>query len=197
MNHQFISIRENFVRLLKDGNNSYKYVRQYREKINKYIHDDNTNDEEVILNQLLYMLTTIYSEKEKCRFHTNDDIAEKIERVIIMDAVKILKEDKYKEQKIAEINEILAKAVSAEPCEMEIEDFYFLIYKNKYGIHANINVNKITEITEENIKDIYTNFNNVRKLLEPTERLNENLKEIDDYLFCLYHFSKSLELETN
>ena len=38
MNHQlFISIRENFIKLLKDGNNSYKYVRQYREKINNYI----------------------------------------------------------------------------------------------------------------------------------------------------------------
>jgi hypothetical protein len=183
MNHPlFISIRENFVKLLKDGNNSYKYVRQYREKINKYI-----EDEEPILKQLLYMLVTIYSEKEKCRFHTNDDIAEKIERVIIQDALKILKENKYKEQKIVEINEILIK---------EIDEFYFLIYKNKYGLTANINVNKITEITEENIKDIYTNFYNLRKLLEPTERLNENLKEIDDYLFCLYYF-KSLEFEIN
>jgi len=183
MNHPlFISIRENFVKLLKDGNNSYKYVRQYREKINKYI-----EDEEPILKQLLYMLVTIYSEKEKCRFHTNDDIAAKIERVIIQDALKILKEDKYKEQKIVEINEILIK---------EIDEFYFLIYKNKYGLTANINVNKITEITEENIKDIYTNFYNLRKLIEPTERLNENLKEIDDYLFCLYYF-KSLEFEIN
>jgi len=183
MNQQmFISIRENFLKLLKDGNNSYKYVRQYREKINKYI-----EDEEPILKQLLYMLLTIYSEKEKCRFHTNDDIAEKIERVIIPNALKILKEDKYKEQKIEEINKIIAK---------EIEEFYFLIYKNKYGLPANINVNQITEITQENIKDIYTNFNNLRKLLEPTERLNENLKEIDDYLFCLYYF-KIPESETN
>jgi len=178
----FISIRENFVKLLKDGNNSYKYVRQYREKINKYI-----EEEEPILKQLLYMLVTIYSEKEKCRFHTNDDIAEKIERVIIPDALKILKEDKYKEQKIVEINEILAK---------EIDEFYFIIYKKKYGLPANININQITEITEENIKDIYTNFYNLRKLLEPTERLNENLKELDDYLFCLYYF-KTPESETN
>lgn len=183
MNHPlFISIRENFVKLLKDGNNSYKYVRQYREKINKYIEED-----EPILKQLLYMLLTIYSEKEKCRFHTNDDIAAKIENVIIPDAIKILKEDKYKEQKIVEINEMLEK---------KIDEFYFLIYKNKYGLSANINVNQITEITDKNIKDIHINFNNLRKLLEPTERLNEKLKEIDDYLFCLYYF-KSLEFETN
>ena len=163
MNHPlFISIRENFVKLLKDGNNSYKYVRQYREKINKYIKDDEKDDES-ILQQLLYMLTTIYSEKGKCRFHTNDDIAAKIEKVIIIYAIKILKEDKYKEQKIIKINEM-----------------YFSIYKS--------NLNMITEITDENVTDIYTNFNNVRKLLEPNERLNENLKEIDDYLFCLYYF---------
>lgn len=159
MNHPlFISIRENFVKLLKDGNNSYKYVRQYREKINKYIEEDEKDDES-ILNQLLYMLLVIYSEKEKCRYHTNDDIASKIEKVIIIDAIKILKEDKYKEQKIIEINEM-----------------YFSIYKS--------NLNKITEIIDENVTDIYTNFNNVRKLLEP----NAKHKEIDDYLFCLYYF---------
>jgi hypothetical protein len=84
MNQQFTSIREKFVKLLKDGNNSYKYVRQYREKINKYIEEDET-----ILKQLLYMLLVIYSEKEKCRFHTNDDIAAKIEKDI-MDTIVLL-----------------------------------------------------------------------------------------------------------
>lgn len=183
----FISIRENFVKLLKDGNNSYKYVRQYREKINKYMEEDETNDS-TILKQLIYMLLVIYSEKEKCRFHTNDDIAAKIEKVIVADAIKILKEDKYKQQKIVEINEIVTN---------KKDNFYFYIYKNKYGIPANINTDKITEITDENVKDIYINLNIVKKLLEPTERLNENLKQIDDYLFCLYYFTKSLEFETN
>jgi hypothetical protein len=65
MNQQlFVLIRENFVNLLKDGNNSYKYVRQYREKINKYIEEDNKSDA-AILKQLVYMLLTIYTEKEK------------------------------------------------------------------------------------------------------------------------------------
>ena len=183
----FISIRENFINLLKDSNNSYKYVRQYRENINKYIEED-IQDDSTILKQLLYMLLVIYSEKGKCRYHTNDDIAAKIEKVIIMDAIRILKEDKYKEQKIVEINEILAK---------EIDEFYFIIYKSKYGFPANMNMNQITEITDDNMKDIYINFNNLRKLLERTEKQNENLKEIDDYLFCLYYFSKSLEFEIN
>ena len=126
MNQQmFMSIRENFVNLLKDGNNSYKYVRQYREKINKYIEEDI----EPILNQLLYILLTIYTEKTKCRFHTNDDKAEKIENIIIMNAVKILNEEKYKNQKIVEINEIVTKT-------NKIDDKYFSIYKNKYGAYT-------------------------------------------------------------
>jgi hypothetical protein len=210
MNHPlFISIRENFVKLLKDGNNSYKYVRQYREKINKYIEEDET-----ILKQLLYMLLVIYSEKEKCRFHTNDDIAAKIEKDIITDALKILKEDKYKDQKIIEINELAktvsvepcaktvsvepcAKTVSVEPCAKTIDKSYFLIYERKYGFPANINTNEITEITDENARDIYTNFNTIKKLLELTEDQNEKYKEIYDYLFCLYYFSKPLELVTS
>ena len=183
----FISIREKFVRLLKDGNNSYKYVRQYREQIKKYIEEDDEN--ESILKQLLYMLITIYSEKEKCRFHTNDDIAAKIEKDIIVDAFKILKEDKYKDQKIVEINEIIAV-----PYAKEIDELYFSMYEKKYGYPANINTSKITEITDDNIKDIHTNFYTIKRLLEAKEGQDENLKEIDDYLFCLYYFSKPLEL---
>jgi hypothetical protein len=181
MNQQmFMSIRENFIKLLRDGNNSYKYVRQYREKINKYIEEDVENDA-AILKQLLYILLTIYTEKTKCRFHTNDDKAEKIEKIIIMNAVKILKEEKYKKQKIVEINEIVTNI-------NKIDETYFSIYKTKYGILADINSDKITEITDKNVKDIYINFNNIRKLLEPTKILNEKHKEIDDYLFCLYYF---------
>lgn len=195
MNQQlFISIRKNFIKLLKDGNNSYKYVRQHREKINKYIENDNKSDA-TILKQLLCMLLIIYTEKEKCRFHTNDDIAEKIEKVIIIDALKILKEDKYKEQKIAEINEIVTKAL--DPCVNEINKRHFSIYNSKYGLPLNITMNKITEITDENITDIHTNFNNLKKILELTENQNEKHKEIDDYLFCLYHFSKSLVFDIN
>jgi hypothetical protein len=151
------------------------------------------------------MLLVIYSEKEKCRFHTNDDIAAKIEKDIITDALKILKEDKYKDQKIIEINELIktvsvepcAKTVSVEPCAKTIDKSYFLIYERKYGFPANINTNEITEITDENARDIYTNFNTIKKLLELTEDQNEKYKEIEDYLFCLYYFSKPLELVTS
>ena len=80
MTHQmFLSIRQSFVTLLEDGQNSYKYVRHYREEINKYIEDDDQEDDAVILKQLLYMMMVIYTEKTKTRYHTNDDIAAKIE----------------------------------------------------------------------------------------------------------------------
>ena len=62
---------------------------------------------------------------------------------------------------------------------------------------GSLNIDKITEITDENVTDIHTNFNNTRKLLESTQRVNKNLKEIDDYLFCLYYFSKILVFDTN
>jgi len=131
------------------------------------------------------MLSVIFTEKGKCRYHTNDDIAAKIEKDIIMDALRILKEDKYKNEKIVEINEIIAKA---DPCAKEIYELYFSIFERKYGYPANINTSKITEITDQNIEDIHTNFSNVKRLLDPTESLNEKHKEIDDYLFCLYYF---------
>ena len=165
MNQLFISIRKNFVKLLTDGNNSYKYVRQYRERINKYIQEDESNKKEIdIVKQLLYMLSIIYTEKEKCRFHTNDDIAAKIEKVILIDALKILKEEKHKEQKIAEINEVLTKVL--EPCEGSIDETLFSKFKSKYGFTVTVDTNEITEITNENVKDIYTNFSNIRKLLD-------------------------------
>jgi hypothetical protein len=185
MNQSFISIRKNFVKLLTDGNNSYKYVRQYREKINKYIQEDSNKKETDIVKQLLYMLSIIYTEKEKCRFHTNDNIAAKIEKVILIDSLKILKEEKHKEQKIAEINEVLTKT---------IDETLFSKFNSKYGFPVTVDTNEITEITNENVKDTYINFSNIRKLLDLK---NNDYKETEDYLFCLYYFSKTPEFETN
>ena len=149
-------------------------MKMSKEGINKYIQEETTNKDETVLNQLLYMLLIIYSETEKCRFHTNDDIAAKIEKVIIADAIKILKEDKYKEQKISEINKILT---------MDIDENKFSKYMSKYGLRISVDTNEIREITDDNIKDIYTNFSNIRKILECK---NDIYKEIEDYLFCLY-----------
>jgi hypothetical protein len=185
MTHQiFLSIRERFVTLLAEGQNSYKYVRHYREEINKYIEEDDEDDDAVILKQLLYMIMVIYTEKTKTRYHTNDDIAAKIEKDIFEDAIKILKEDKYKDQKIVEINEIITR---------EIDETNFAAYEKRYGYRPSININAIIEITDENVEQVYTNFYSVKSILVPRNRLNDNdkYKEIEDYLFCLYYFNKT------
>jgi len=170
----FLSIRERVLTFLKSENNNYKYVRYYREQINKYIKEDDENAisacheiDATILKQLLYILLMIYKEKTICKYISNDLANSMIENDIITDALPILKEAKYKDQKIVEINEI------------------------NNGFSPDINSEKmteITEITEENVRQIYINFHNIKKILELTEGRNEKHKEIDDYLFCLYYF---------
>ena len=186
MTHQmFLSIRERFVTLLEAGNNSYKYVRYYRLQINKFINEDEENDllnyvqlsDARILQQLLYMMMSIYAEIGKCRYHSNDAIASPLEKDINADAIKILKEDKYKDQKIVEINEIITR---------EIDESDFVAYEKQYGYRLSINMDAITEITNENVEQVYTNFHCVKSILIPMQRLNEKYKEIEDYLFCLY-----------
>ena len=179
---KFLLIRKEFVRLLESQNNSYKYVTYYRQEMDKYItaeHPISACDE--ILEQLLYMLTVIYDEKTKTRYHSNDEIASKIEKPIIVDAMKILKGDEYKCEKVREINEVVTK---------EIDESYFEIYKSKYGYRTSVNNDAIAEITDENVTDIYTNFHQIKRLLEPTEKLNEKHAQVDKYLFCLYYFNK-------
>ena len=179
--HQmFLSIREKFANLLEDTNNSYKYIKYYREELNKYITDYDATDT-TILNQLLYMLMVIYSEKTKTRYHANDNVAAKIEEQIFADGIEILKKDQYKDEKILEINEIITK---------EIDKSNLSIYEKTFGYIVTTSHDEIIDITNENVEDVYTNFHNIKRLLEPTERFNVKHKQIDDYLFCLYYFNK-------
>lgn len=190
MNTLFLSIRERFVNLLKPENNSYKYARYYRLQINKYINEDEENEllhyiqlsDARILQQSLYMMMVIYTEIGKCRYHSNDAIAKILEKDINADIVKILKEDKYKDQKIVEINEIITS---------DIDEIYFVAYEKQYGYRPSVNSDEIIEITNENVEDIYTNFQCVKRILNLTERLNDKYREIEDYLFCLYYFNKT------
>lgn len=191
MNTLFLSIRERFVNLLKPENNSYKYARYYRLQINKYINEDEENEllhyiqlsDARILQQSLYMMMVIYTEIGKCRYHSNDAIAKILEKDINADIVKILKEDKYKDQKIVEINEIITS---------DIDEIYFVAYEKQYGYRPSVNSDEIIEITNENVEDIYTNFQCVKRILNLTERLNDKYREIEDYLFCLYYFNKTV-----
>ena len=56
---------------------------------------------------------------------------------------------------------------------------------------------KAKEITDENVEQVYTNFHCVKIILEPSKRLNEKYKEIEDYLFCLYYFNKTVTQVSN
>jgi hypothetical protein len=182
----FLSVRERFVILLEPINNSYKYARYYRLQINKYIIEDEENEllnyielsNARILQQSLYMMMVIYTEIGKCRYHSNDAVAKILEKDINADIVKILKEDKYKNQKIVEINQIITS---------EIDEIYFVAYEKQYGYRPSVNSGEIIEITNENVEDIYTNFQCVKRILN----LNDKYKEIEDYLFCLYYFNKT------
>ena len=189
----FLSIRQRFVTLLETSNNSYKYVKYYTEEINKYIEEDEENNllnhvqlsDARILKQLLYMMMVIYAEKGKTRYHSNDEIASHLEKDINANAITILKEDKYKEQKIVEINKIITR---------EIDESYFVAHEKRYGYRMSVNADAVTEITNENVEQVYTNFHCVTRILEPMERLKEKYKEIEDYLFCLYYCNK-IEIE--
>jgi len=182
MNRQqrFLSIREKFANLLEDINNSYKYIKHYREIFNIYIAEYDENDD-TILNQLLFMLSVIYTEKTKTRYHSNDKIAAKIEEQIFAEGIEILKEVQYKDEKILEINEIITK---------KIDESNLSIYEKTFGYIVTTSHDEIIDITNENVEDVYTNFHNIKRLLEPTERFNIKHKQIDDYLFSLYYFNK-------
>ena len=189
----FLSIRQRFVTLLEASNNSYKYVKYYTEEINKYIEEDEENNllnhvqlsDARILKQLLYMMIVIYTEKGKTRYHSNDEIASHLEKDINADAITILKEDKYKNEKIVEINKIITR---------EIDESNFVAHEKQYGYRMSVTSDAISEITNENVEQVYTNFHCVTRILEPTERLNKKYKEIEDYLFCLY-YSNKIEVE--
>lgn len=189
----FLSIRQRFVTLLEASNNSHKNVKYYTEEINKYIEEDEENNllnhvqlsDARILKQLLYMMMVIYAEKGKTRYHSNDEIASLLEKDINADAIKILKEDKYKEPKIVEINEIITR---------EIDESKFVAHEKQYGYRMSVNSDAISEITNENVEHVYTNFHCVTIILKPMKRLKEKYKEIEDYLFCLYYCNK-IELE--
>jgi hypothetical protein len=182
MNRQqrFLSIREKFANLLEYINNSYKYIEHYREIFNIYIAEYDENDD-TILNQLLFMLSVIYTEKTKTRYHSNDKIAAKIEEQIFAEGIEILKEVQYKDEKILEINEIITK---------KIDESNLSIYEKTFGYIVTTSHDEIIDITNENVEDVYTNFHNIKRLLEPTERFNIKHKQIDDYLFSLYYFNK-------
>ncbi len=101
------------------------------------------------------MLISIYDEKTKCLFHCNDAIALKIEKLIISDAIIFLQNEKYKIQKIEEINNILLN-----------EKTINYVNTSPHGSGIIIEYDIITTITDLNILPIMLNFDNIIKLYQ-------------------------------
>jgi len=174
----FQEIRKTCLTLFEDGNNSYKYIRHYREELNKYIYSNEicSNDileisEADISEQLLFMLMIIYIEKTKTRYHTNDIVALSYEKVIIADSLTILRQDNYKQLFGAEINKLLTD---------KTYETYLSLFERNYGYKTYIDLELITDFTDDNVLHIYTNMNMIKKLFELNASIDEN-KSIEIY----------------
>ena len=191
----FQEIRKTCLTLFEDGNNSYKYIRHYREEFNNYISSKDICDlnEADISEQLLFILMIIYIEKTKTRYHANDIVALSYEKVIIADALTILRQDNYKQQRVAEINKLLT--------DKTYED-YFSLHEKKYRFKTSIDLELITDFTDDNVLHIHTNMNMIKKLFELNASTDENkyletydvkmINQLYDYCFCLYFFTRKV-----
>jgi hypothetical protein len=195
----FQEIRNTCLTLFEDGKNSYKYIKHYREELNKYICSKEICDlsEADILEQLLFILMIIYIEKTKTRYHSNDIIALEYEKIIIVNALTILRQVNYKQQKVAEINKLLT--------DKTYED-YLSLHEKIFGYKTSIGLELITDFTEDNVSHIYTNMNMIKKLFELNASVDENrfsqnyvstydvkmINQLYDYCFCLYFFAQKV-----
>ena len=197
--NMFQEIRNTCLTLFEDGNNSYKYIRHYREELNNYISSKDICDlnEADISEQLLFILMIIFIEKTKTRYHSNDIVALEYEKIIIVNALTILRQDNYKQQRVAEINKLLT--------DKTYED-YFSLHEKKFGYKTSINLELITDFTDDNASNIYTNMNVIKKLFELNASVDENrfsqnyvktydvkmINQLYDYCFCLYYFTQKV-----
>jgi hypothetical protein len=196
----FQEIRKMCLTLFEDGNNSYKYIRHYREELNKYIYsneicskDSLEISEADISEQLLFILMIIYIEKTKTRYHTNDIVALSYEKVIIANSLTILRQDNYKQLFGAEINKLLTN---------KTYETYLSLFERNYGYKTYIDLELITDFTDDNVLHIYTNMNMIKKLFELNASVDENryvetydvtkINQLYDYCFCLYYFTQKV-----
>ena len=115
-----------------------------------------------------------------------DEDQVRIEREVIVQSLAILKKPEYKSGIISDIN--LALSVNIDP---QFFDTFSCIYQ---GYHPRIDYTKVTDITEENIEEIYTNISFVETLYkiggDRTRNMSSIMTHAKDYLFCLYYFDR-------
>jgi hypothetical protein len=166
-------IRQTYSQLLEDENNSYSYISYYRTEINKLQTKNDTQE-------LMYILKSIYMEKGACRYHSKDEIASKIEKVIVLNILPILKSGNILQQKISEMNQILL--------DTAILDLnLFSDFEKKHGYEMKINYEPIILITDKDLTDLWVNFNGIKLLT--ASKYDIKLNEVVDYLLYLYYFT--------
>ena len=175
----FSTVINKFFKLLRPENNSYKHTDYYIAYINDLLKEDNIS----ITKCVTFIIMTIYHESLKNRFRINYKNSRSFEKDIINDAVCILENDINLQYIIKKINYILSS--------INLENYYDK-YKEFFGCELSINYDNITEINNNNIKNIYENFHKIKRLVtlfKLNVYCNEEIDEIDDYLFCLFYYS--------
>ena len=180
----YMSVLKNVFELLQEGNNSYKHPQFYLDSLDEYLENEEKHNKRDVI---VFILMTIYNERRKNRFHTNDHIAKTFETNIIQDSLKILWNDCNIQYLLKTMNKLLT---------FKFEPQHFIEHKNTFGCDIVVDYEEFTDINKDNIKQVYERFasyvhlNRFRKknsgyLLNKTFQLFD---DIDSYLFCLFYY---------
>lgn len=191
----FYEILNIFLVLLQKDNNDYKHNDFHINEINEHIINIDPNQESnsntKMYKCIVFMLMTIYHEKKNCRRHLKDEHAKKFENEIIEKSIELLKNGEITNHIVIKINKILSK---------RIDDMFFIAHDNMYGGNISVNYEIIEELGDYNIKKIYENINNVKRLLDFSEdkspefsKWKQEIHDIEEYLFCMHYYKPKFE----
>jgi len=175
----FITVNK-FLKLLQPEITIYKGADYYINHINELMKEENMS----IRKCCIFIIMTIYNENLSYRHYINNNKNRHIEKEIINEIIFILSNDTILVHVINKINNFLS---------INLENYYHY-YSKHYGSELTINYDIITEINNQNIKDIYENFHKLKRLiilskLQESYDMDE-IHEIDNYLFCLFYYNE-------
>ena len=180
----YMSVLKNFLELLQEGNNSYKHPQFYLDSLDEYLENEEKHNKRDVI---VFILMTIYNERNKCRFHTNDPIAKTFETTIIQDSLKFLWNVCNIEYLLKTINHLLT---------FKFEPQHLIEHKNIFGCDIVVDYEEFTDINKDNVKQVYEKFasyvhlNRFRKTdrEHPLYTTFQLFDDIDSYLFCLFYY---------
>ena len=182
----YISVLKNVFELLQEGNNSY--TQTYLDTLDDFLEKEERHNKRDVV---VFILMTIYNERNKCRLHTNDHIAKTFETNIIQEGLKILWYDCNIQHILDTMNQLLT---------FKFEPIHFIEYKNTFGCDIVIDYDEFENIDKDNITQVYERFNRYVRLNNIRIKNNNYFggyifnrafllfDDIDSYLFCLYYY---------